>query len=118
MANSFLKLGLKSGDKIAVALPQSPAFMNVFAAAAAIGLVIVPLDLRLTAIEMASLYERTESKLLIAVAISDAIRGVIETLVNKVQPQHLFTYLGTLSSAGARAYQELLQGTPTSIPNH
>ena len=116
MANSFLKLGLKSGDKIAVALPQSPAFMNVFVAAAAIGLVIVPLDLRLTAIEMASLYERTESKLLIAVAISEAIRGVIETLVNKVQPQHMFTYLGTLSSPDARSYDELLQGTPTPIP--
>lgn len=116
MANSFLKLGLKAGDKIAVALPQSPAFMNVFSAAAAIGLVIVPLDLRLTAIEMASLYERTDSKLLIALAISEAIRRVVETLVNKVQPQHLFSYMGTLDSPQARPYAELLQGTPTSIP--
>ncbi len=116
MGHSFLKLGLKSGDKIAVALPQSPAFMNVYMAAALIGLVVVPLDLRLTPIEMATLYERTESRLLIALAMPEAIKNVVQSLINKVKPQHLFSYLGTLDYPQARPYEELLQGTPTPIP--
>ena len=55
VANSFLDLGLKHGDKVATILPQSPAFITVYLAAAALGLVVVPLDPRFKAAEMVTL---------------------------------------------------------------
>jgi acyl-CoA synthetase (AMP-forming)/AMP-acid ligase II len=47
LANGFIKRGLKKGDKIAVLLNNCVEFMEIYAAAAKAGLIIVPLNFRL-----------------------------------------------------------------------
>lgn len=47
LANGLLKRGLKKGDKIAVLLNNCVEFMEIYAAAAKAGLIIVPLNFRL-----------------------------------------------------------------------
>ncbi|MFX0086701.1 MAG: AMP-binding protein, partial [Candidatus Hodarchaeota archaeon] len=47
LANGLLKRGLKKGDKIAVLLNNCVEFMELYAAAAKTGLIIVPLNFRL-----------------------------------------------------------------------
>lgn len=47
LANGFLKRGLRKGDKIAVLSNNSIEFMEIYAAAAKAGLIIVPLNFRL-----------------------------------------------------------------------
>ena len=116
VANSFLSLGLHQGDKIATILPQSPAFMNIYMAAAAIGLVLVPLDPRFTSAEMADLCERTHPRLLVSLAFPDTIKRAAEDLVRKVHFDYVYSYFGMLDYNACKPYEELLQGSSESVP--
>ena len=56
-ANALLKLGFRSGDRIALYLPNSIEFIECFLAIAKIGAVIVPLDTKGTSFELAGLID-------------------------------------------------------------
>src|SRR5699024_1640671 len=102
MSHAFIQLGLTRGDKIATVLPQSPAFMNVFMAAGNIGLVVVPLDPKLTTTEMENLCNRTNPKLLISIASDAQVIQTVEKLLEKIDITFLYAYQGELS--GAKPY--------------
>ena len=118
VANSFLALGLKPGDRIATLLPQSPAFMNIYMAAATMGLVMVPLDPRFTGPEMAALCERTEPRLLVSLAYPENIKTNAEFLVRHVHFDHVYSYFGALDYDGARPYETLLESSPAPVPEN
>jgi len=48
LANAFLDLGLEKGDRLSVLLNNSIEFVEIYVAAAKVGLVIVPINFRLT----------------------------------------------------------------------
>lgn len=116
VANSFLDLGLKSGDRIATILPQSPAFMHIYMAAATIGLVVVPLDPRFTAGEMAALCNRTSPRLLVSLGFPERVKLNAEKLLKKYSFEHVFNYFGPLDYQEAKPYETLLETTPRPLP--
>lgn len=116
VANSFLNLGMKPGDKVATILPQSPAFMYIFMAAATIGLTVVPLDPRFTAGEMASLCHRTCPKQLVSLGFPEQIKFNAEKLLGEYSFEHVFSYFGALDGAGVKPFETLLEGSPRPVP--
>ena len=64
-ANVLLKLGFRSGDRIALYLPNSIEFIECFLAIAKIGAVIVPLDTKGTSFELAGLIDASGARAVI-----------------------------------------------------
>jgi fatty-acyl-CoA synthase len=118
VTNSFLSLGLRPGDKIATILPQSPAFLNIYMAAASMGLVLVPLDPRFKSTEMAELCVRTRPRLLVSLAYPENIKEAAQELIKKVDFDFLFSYFGMLDDPKCKPYEELLTGSPQPVPDH
>lgn len=115
MTNSFIQLGLKKGDKVATLLTQSPAFMNVFMAAANMGLILVPLDPRFTSSEMASLCNRTNPKLLVCLANQESIVNTVESLLKLVDIPHVYSYQGSLPNREVKPYETLFDSSSEEI---
>ncbi|EKN70640.1 AMP-dependent synthetase and ligase [Neobacillus bataviensis LMG 21833] len=109
VANSIIRIGLKPGDSIATILPQSPAFMYVYMAAAKLGLVIVPLDPRLNALEMIALCKRIKPKLLITIATTERIKENVNTLLKEVDINHVYSYFGDLIIECALPFESLIE---------
>jgi acyl-CoA synthetase len=68
IASSFLDLGLKAGDRIAVQLPNSPECVMIYLAALHLGLVIVPIIMIFGDNEVKYIVEESGSRLLISPA--------------------------------------------------
>ncbi len=116
LANTFLALGLQKGDRVATVLPQSPAFVTVFMAAAALGLVVVPLDPRFRAAEMIALGRRTRPKLLVALAHPEPVKQAVEELAAALPfSAGVYSFFGDLAVPGAKPYNALLAGPPTPV---
>jgi len=65
LAGSFLKLGIKKGDRVAIYLPNCPQYIYSYLAAWCIGATCVPLDFMLTEDELVSCLLHSEATLLI-----------------------------------------------------
>jgi len=65
VANGFLRLGVKKGDKIALLLPNCPEFLFSVFAAAEIGAIFVPINTALTGDEIQHLSNHSEASLLV-----------------------------------------------------
>jgi len=117
VAQSFLDLGIRPGERVATILPQSPAFVNIFMACASLGLVLVPLDPRFTAGEMISLCERTTPKLLVALAFPDSIKRAAEELIKAVPIDNVFSFFGNFEVVKSRPYEMLLESSPVPVPD-
>jgi len=70
-ASAFLSLGVRRGDRVATILPPRPEFVVAFAAAATIGAILVPLDVRFRSADLRRFLGSTEPKLLITASTSD-----------------------------------------------
>jgi acyl-CoA synthetase (AMP-forming)/AMP-acid ligase II len=62
LANGLQKLGLKKGDRVAVLLYNCLEFMEIYVAAAKIGIVIVPINWRLVAKEIQYIVDNSDTK--------------------------------------------------------
>ncbi len=82
LARSLLNLGLTKGDKVAVLLENSIEIVEVYLATAKTGLVIVPVNFRLTGPEVAYIANNSEARAFIVhgefTPCIDAIRGELE----------------------------------------
>lgn len=65
LGQSLLKLGVKSGDKVAIYLPNWPEYIFSYLAIWSIGACAVPLDFMLTEDEIVSCLSHSEAKILI-----------------------------------------------------
>ena len=65
LANGFLELGVKKGDKIAILSNNSIEFMEIYSAAAKGGFIIVPLNFRLHPEEISFIINNSDSNYLI-----------------------------------------------------
>ncbi|MDI6758713.1 MAG: class I adenylate-forming enzyme family protein [Candidatus Omnitrophota bacterium] len=66
LTNSFINLGVKKGDKVAIYLPNCPEYIFSYLAIWSMGGVAVPLDFMLTEEELASCISHSEAVVLIA----------------------------------------------------
>ena len=81
-ANYLLSKGLKKGDRISVLLANCPEFMAIYFAAAKIGLIFVPLNVRMVADEVQYQLNDSGSRLLV---FHDAFAGNVEPIRSSVQ---------------------------------
>jgi long-chain acyl-CoA synthetase len=116
VANSFLDIGLRPGDRICTILRPSPAFLTVYMAAALIGIVVIPMDQRHTKVEMENLCKRTQPKILVCDAGQELLRNVSESLIKEITFQHVYTYRGEFQTDTSAKYESLLQSSPARIP--
>src|SRR5277367_4452428 len=65
LANALLGLGLEKGDRIAVLAYNCLEWMEIYAAVAKAGLVVVPINFRLVGSEVRYIVENSETKALI-----------------------------------------------------
>lgn len=105
LAGGLLNLGLNPGDRVAYALANSPRILETVYACFAAGLVVVPINARLHAREMAYIATNSGSRVLIHGPEYDAgfreHRSMFETV------EH---WVGLEQQAGRRSFEELVQG--------
>ena len=70
VANALIKLGVKPGDRVALALMNSAEFLEAYFAIAKIGAVLVPLNWRLVADELQFILKDSGSNILIFGALT------------------------------------------------
>ena len=106
MANTFLDLGVKKGDRAILYLPKSLGFVVAHLALQKIGAIAVPLNPGFKKSEMLYLLEDTEAKLVLSGSEQEAI-------VKDIAPR-----LTTVVIATERPYQELdfFRLAPESMP--
>src|ERR1700754_3940797 len=72
-ANALAQLGLSKGDRVAVLLPNGHHFVEIFYGAARAGLIVVPLNRRLVADELAFLLRDSGATVLVFHSDHDAV---------------------------------------------
>lgn len=118
VANYFLLKGLKKGDRISVLLANCPEFMAIYLAAAKIGLIFVPLNVRMVSGEVHYQLEDCGSRLLV---FHDAFAGNIAPIRSSVQVEnYLWLKIGIPGLPGcpewAVEYHQEIDGNPASEP--
>jgi malonyl-CoA/methylmalonyl-CoA synthetase len=106
MANTFLDLGVKKGDRVILYLPKSLGFVVAHLGLQKIGAIGVPLNPGFKQSEMVYLLEDTEAKLVLLGSEQEAI-------IKEINPR-----LTTVVIATERPYQDLdfFRSAPDSMP--
>jgi acyl-CoA synthetase (AMP-forming)/AMP-acid ligase II len=85
LANALLGLGLAKGDRVAVLAYNCVEWCEIYAAAAKAGLVVVPINFRLVAVEAWFIIEDAECAALI---VQDELAGVVEEIGPQLSIPH------------------------------
>ena len=88
IANTFIEIGLRPGDCVAIQVKKSPEMLNIYAACAQAGLVFLPLNPDYTVDELKYFMENSEARLIICdeknkkdlVTIAQKLGVIVETL--------------------------------------
>jgi fatty-acyl-CoA synthase len=114
LANGLLGLGLAKGDRVAILAYNCVEWLEIYAATALAGLVMVPINFRLTAPEIAYIVDNSEAKALIAqsdfVAVADEIRTSVP--VSRAN----FVAFGGAPSPGWVGYEDLIAAAVAALP--
>jgi fatty-acyl-CoA synthase len=114
LANALLGLGLRKGDRVAVLAYNCLEWLEVYAATAKAGLVMVPVNFRLVAPEIA--YILTDSGAA-ALIVQEALTGPVEEIrADLAIPQDRYLHFGGRAPAGYRAYEDLLAAAAPREP--
>jgi len=112
LANALLELGLRNGDRMAILSYNRVEFIEVIMAAAKLGLILVPLNWRLTAAELAYILNDSGAEtLLYDTGLVELVAGVREiTSLKQV------VAIAGRNQANGHAYDALLSGQSGSEP--
>ncbi|GAA1385762.1 long-chain fatty acid--CoA ligase [Pseudonocardia kongjuensis] len=115
VAGGLAALGLRPGDRVAIAAPNGPEWLEFLFGAARLGLVVVTLNVRYRESELEYMLGRSGSRLLLsAPADGDAdLRGLHRDLRPRVPAVEHLRYLGD----GPDGFESLL-GDPAAAPAH
>jgi len=115
LANAFAGIGLGKGDRVCVLAYNCLEWMELYVAAALAGVVIVPINFRLTGLEARYIIENCDAR---ALVVQDELLGVIESVrVDLPVPPGNFVHFGkTACPAGYRDYEDLLGQARDSRP--
>src|SRR5262245_27405200 len=114
LANALLGLGLEKGDRIAVLAYNCLEWMEIYAAVAKAGLVVVPINFRLLGSEVRYIVENSESK---AVIVQDHLLDRVETSRDeRLIAEDKFIHFGGRTPAGYRSYEGLIAASARSEP--
>jgi fatty-acyl-CoA synthase len=107
LANAFSGLGLGKGERVCVLAYNCLEWLELYAAAALAGVVVVPINFRLTGPEVRYIVENCEARALI---VQDDLLGVIESVRAElpVAAANFIHFGAAACPAGYRAYEDLL----------
>ncbi|MFO7784731.1 MAG: long-chain-fatty-acid--CoA ligase [Thermodesulfobacteriota bacterium] len=115
LANGLDSLGLKKGDRVAILHENCHVFLEAYFAAAHLGLILVPLNFRLSPRELAMILNDSGSAVLIAQnKFQDEVKGLAGFSCNMKR------IIWTQKTAGPEEmeYEDLLNGQPTVPPQN
>ena len=99
-ADFLMSKGLKKGDRLSVALINCPEFLAVYLAAAKLGIIFVPLNVRMVADEMAYQLNNCGSRLIV---FNDIFAGNIEPIRSKITVEEdKFIWLNSNMQKGSK----------------
>jgi long-chain acyl-CoA synthetase len=105
-AAGFQRLGLQPGDRVGLFLPNTPHFVEAFYGALRAGLVVVPLNTGFTSEEVGHILGDCGAS---AVVTADALRGVLEGVVETLPSLNEVIVTGTATaSMGTRTWRQFL----------
>jgi acyl-CoA synthetase (AMP-forming)/AMP-acid ligase II len=114
LANAFLAMGLKKDDKVACLLENRIEIIELYAAAAKAGVVVVPVNFRQVAPEVKYIVENSDTKAVITedefAPVIDAIRGGLNRII-----EGGFINVGS-ARPGYRLYEDVLCSAPPGRP--
>jgi acyl-CoA synthetase (AMP-forming)/AMP-acid ligase II len=114
LANALLGLGLARGDRVAVLAYNCLEWLEIYAATAKAGLVMVPVNFRLVAPEIAYILQDSGAAALI---VQDALIGPVEEIRDDLAiPANRYLHFDSPAPAGYRAYEDLLTAAAPREP--
>ena len=107
LANALVGLGLSKGDRVAVLAYNALEWVEIYAATAKAGVVMVPVNFRLTAPEIRFIVEDSGATALI---VEDQLVGAIEEMGHDlpIAPLRRIVFGNSTSPAGFQAYESLI----------
>jgi len=115
LANALVGLGLQKGDRVAVLAYNCLEWMEIYAAVAKAGLVVVPINFRLIASEVRYIVENSEAK---GIIIQDDLLDRIETIrAERLISGDKYIHFGGRTPPGYRSYQDLIAAGARSEPS-
>jgi acyl-CoA synthetase (AMP-forming)/AMP-acid ligase II len=106
LANSFLSLGLKKGDKVALLSENIPAMVEVNYALAKIGVVYFPVKTRLFAENIGQLIDLSDAKVLI---VHEEFIGMVDEIRDKLPKVKTYLQVGGQLKDYAEDYEKFLK---------
>ncbi len=114
LAHRLLALGLKKGDKVAVLLENSIEIVEAFLATAKTGIVIVPINFRLTSSDVEYIVDNADAK---AFIVHDEFAGTLEPIRPRLSKIPAANYIVVGRPApGYRSYDEFIAGASETEP--
>ena len=113
LTHGLCDAGLVRGDVLAVAVPNCPAFIECYLAAAQSGLYFVPINRHLAAAEVAYIVADSDAKVLVAHADLGDV-AVVAAREAGLDVEHCLVVAGTLE--GFRPYESLPHGQADTRP--
>lgn len=116
LANALAGLGLGKGDRIGVLAWNRVEWLEIYAAAAKAGLVVVPVNFRLVAVEIRFIFQDCD---VAAVIAEDGLRGVIEEIRDGFDlPTDRFVLMGAENARPDwRDYEALIAAAAATEPD-
>ncbi len=114
LAHRLLSLGLKKGDKVAVLLENSIEIIEAYLATAKTGIVIVPINFRLTSADVEYIAGNADAK---AFIVHDEFTTTVDPIRPRLSgiPAGNYIVVGT-PAAGYRLYDDFIASAPESEP--
>ncbi|MEO8651401.1 MAG: AMP-binding protein, partial [Hyphomicrobiaceae bacterium] len=115
LANALVGLGLRKGDRVAILAYNALEWVEVYAATAKAGLVMVPINFRLTASEISFIIENSGASVLI---VEDQLVPTIEEIGRDlpIAPQRCIVFGASKAPAAFHAYEALLAAAQDREP--
>ena len=115
LAHGLVGLGLEKGEKVAVLLENSIEIVEVYLATAKCGLVIVPINFRLTGKDVDYIANNSDAR---AIIVHDEFAPVVDSVREKLTriDSDKFFAVGQPVD-GYRNYEELIAGQPEAEPD-
>ncbi len=115
LANALTGLGLAKGDRVAVLAYNRVEWAEIYTAVAKAGLVAVPINFRLTALEARFICENSGAA---AVLVEDALVGIVEEIREALPfgAGRFIHFGGSGSPAGWQSYEDLIAAASDREP--
>jgi fatty-acyl-CoA synthase len=112
LANAMSQMGLKYGDRVGVLSYNRIEFLEIIMASAKLGLLLVPLNWRLTPPELAFNLNDSQTEIIL---FDPEFTGAVKDLKKQVSLKHAVCF-GTEAKDGHSAYEDLLADAPKDEP--